>query len=147
MLQVLPQSFLLLPATFDLVSLFRGCRSEAREHLGHKLGVLAHTTHFVLLSRAEPLPQQYRLANRLDITLFKPFLFEVVPSGEVAYLEDGWVDSGYLQCKTGQGLCLPIDTPLLSRVQTTPSISAYFACYNSLQCPGLPTSQDLVDCI
>lgn len=70
--------------------------------MGHKLGVLAHTTHFVLHARTELFPPQYRLANRLDITLFKPFLFEVVPTGEVAYLEDGWVDSGYLQCKTGQ---------------------------------------------
>ncbi|KAL0021529.1 hypothetical protein WJX77_004509 [Trebouxia sp. C0004] len=28
-------------------------------------------------------------------------MWEVVPSGKVAYLEDGWVDSGYLQCLTG----------------------------------------------
>lgn len=101
MLDLSSQSFLLLPATLDYASFFCVLRSEARGQLGHKLGVLTHTTHFVLHSRAELLPQQYRLANRLDVTLFKPCLFEVVPSGEVAYLEDGWVDSGYLQCKTG----------------------------------------------
>ena len=55
----------------------------------------------MLHARTESFPPQYRLANRLDIDLFKPFLFEVVPTGEVAYLEDGWVDSGHLQCKTG----------------------------------------------
>jgi hypothetical protein len=33
--------------------------------------------------------------------MYKQFMWEVVPSGEVAYLEDGWVDSGYLQCLTG----------------------------------------------
>ncbi|KAL3136681.1 hypothetical protein ABBQ38_005918 [Trebouxia sp. C0009 RCD-2024] len=75
--------------------------SDARENLGHKLGVLTNATHFILQPRAEAFPPQYRLANRLDVSLFKPFLFEVVPTGEVAYLEDGWVDSGYLQCNTG----------------------------------------------
>ena len=55
----------------------------------------------MLHARTEPFPEKYRLANRLDVDQFKPFLFETVPTGEVAHLEDGWVGSGYLQCETG----------------------------------------------
>ena len=78
-----------------------GCRSETRDRLGHKLGVLSQATHFLLHPRAQALPPNYRLATRHDVAMYKQFLWEVVPSGEVAYLEDGWVDSGYLQCLTG----------------------------------------------
>ncbi|KAL0030398.1 hypothetical protein WJX79_001476 [Trebouxia sp. C0005] len=75
--------------------------SEMRDKLGHKLVVLSQATHFVLHPRTQALPPNYRLATRHDVAMYKQFMWEVVPSGEVAYLEDGWVDSGYLQCLTG----------------------------------------------
>ena len=89
-------------------SLFPLRRSEPRElgikdlkDIGHKLGILKHNTRFVLCPQAEDFPLKYRHATRLDAKMYKEFMWEVVPPGETAFLDDGWVDSGYLQCQTG----------------------------------------------
>ncbi len=47
---------------------------------------------FTLRPLAEPLPDDYRIATRHDVTTFKAFLWEAMPAWEIACLTDGWVD-------------------------------------------------------